>query len=76
MLTPTGAARFGVTLLLTLAAVLIALGFTVVYVAQQQKHMCGLIVVMDDSYREQPPATDAGRHLAAEVSKYRDKIGC
>lgn len=51
-------------------------GFTISYVTLVQRRICGLIVLMDDAYRETPPATPTGLKMAREVNAYRHKIGC
>lgn len=48
----------------------------VAYVREQQRNICGLIILMDTSYRETPPTTPTGTKIALEVARYRDKIGC
>lgn len=54
------------------------------HVASQSEHhdqerarqICGLIVVLDDAYRQTPPTTEVGRHVAAELHTYRVGLGC
>jgi hypothetical protein len=50
--------------------------FTVVYVADQQRKICGLMVVLDTAYHQTPPTTETGRNIADEVARYRAEIGC
>jgi hypothetical protein len=74
--TETGALRAGSNLLILLITVGLLAFFTIVYVHHEVAKICGLIVVMDQAYAETPPTTEAGRHIADEVSRYRDRIGC
>jgi hypothetical protein len=50
--------------------------FTIGYTQAQNRKICGLIVIMDNSYQERPPTTPTGRDLAAEVHRYRKEIKC
>lgn len=43
---------------------------------QRAREICGLIVVLDDAYRQNPPTTELGRHIAAEMHTYRVGLGC
>jgi len=52
------------------------IGFTVLYVAEAQRKICGLVLVMDEAYREAPPATPTGVRMAREVAAYKSKIHC
>jgi hypothetical protein len=75
-LTASGAMRpwFNV-LVLALGLGLLA-GFTITYVSEQQRKICGLIVLMDDTYRANPPPSETGRRMQDEVRRYRARIGC
>lgn len=44
--------------------------------AARAREICGLIVVLDDAYRQNPPTTELGRHIAAEMHTYRVGLGC
>jgi len=76
VVTASGAARLWVTLGLSLTTMAVMAFFVIAYVREQQRQMCGLIVVLDEAYHETPPATTTGQHIADEVSHYRDEIGC
>ena len=43
---------------------------------QRAREICGLIVVLDDAYRETPPTTALGRNVALEIHAYRARLGC
>lgn len=43
---------------------------------QRAREICGLISTFDDAYRDNPPTTDLGRHIAAEMHTYRVGLGC
>lgn len=43
---------------------------------ERAREICGLIVVLDDAYRETPPATPVGQHVADEIHRYRLRLGC
>jgi hypothetical protein len=40
------------------------------------REICGLIVVLDDAYQETKPTTPLGQHIADEVHRYRQRLGC
>lgn len=42
----------------------------------RQREICGLIITFDDAYRQTPPTTALGRHIAAEMHAYRAGLGC
>lgn len=42
----------------------------------RQREICGLISTFDDAYRQTPPTTALGRHIAAEMHAYRVGLGC
>jgi len=44
--------------------------------AERQREICGLIIVSDDSYRENPPALAGGKSFAKALHDYRLKLGC
>jgi hypothetical protein len=76
VITPTGAARFWVSLGLFGLAVAIAVGFAIAYTQHVQRQMCGFIVALDEGYRETPPPTETGKNIAAKVAETRKRIGC
>lgn len=41
-----------------------------------QRKFCTVVATMDDSYRETPPATVAGRNLAESIAQLRHDLGC
>lgn len=43
---------------------------------ERAREICGLIVVLDDAYRQTPPQTALGQHVAAEMHAYRLRLGC
>ncbi len=44
--------------------------------AESERKLCGLITTMDDSYRESPAQTPAGRRIQAGVADLRRDLGC
>jgi len=44
--------------------------------AVNQRKFCTVVGTMDDSYRETPPTTEAGRNLAASIADLRRQLGC
>ncbi len=43
---------------------------------ESNQRWCGMVVRLDDTYREKPPNSDLGRELATEFSKLRQDFGC
>lgn len=44
--------------------------------AQQQAALCGMVVLMDDAYRQTPATTPAGKNLADAIGQARVQLGC
>jgi hypothetical protein len=44
--------------------------------AVNQRKFCVVVATMDDSYRETPPTTAAGRNLAESIAQLRHDLGC
>lgn len=44
--------------------------------AQQKAALCGLVVLMDNAWRETPPATTSGRNLAGAIADARRILDC
>jgi hypothetical protein len=87
LLTPTGAMRAWVTVTMLIVGFGLALGLTIGYVnkvdhaaeernQQRARDICGLLVVLDDAYKQLPPTTQLGRNIADEIHRYRVKLGC
>lgn len=43
---------------------------------EAQQAWCGIVVTLDEAYRDQPMTTDAGRNIAAEIHKLRREFNC
>lgn len=43
---------------------------------ESNQRWCGLVVRLDDTYREKPPGTELGRDIATEFQKLRHDFGC
>lgn len=43
---------------------------------ESNRRWCTLLVTMDEAYRASPPATPAGKTMAAEVTRLRAEFGC
>lgn len=41
-----------------------------------EQAFCGIVVLLDDSYRRTPPVTPAGRELALAISRARSTYEC
>ncbi len=65
----------------------LALGLTIGYVnrvdrqaerrnVERSRDICGLLVLLDDVYQQTPPTTPVGQNVAAEIHRYRVKLGC
>lgn len=63
-----------------LVAMFVAVGLSVGYTAysrkQDDRQWCALVSTLDDTYRQQPPTTDLGRQIAAEMHRLRQRFGC
>lgn len=44
--------------------------------ATNQRKFCTVVSTMDDSYRETPPTTVAGKNLAQSITQLRHDLGC
>ena len=44
--------------------------------AEQRAALCGMVVLMDDAYRQTPATTPAGKNLADAIGEARQKLGC
>ncbi|MGW1059366.1 hypothetical protein [Micromonospora rubida] len=40
------------------------------------RQMCGVVVALDDAYREAPPQTPAGQRIADSIAALRTEFGC
>ncbi|MFF3867340.1 hypothetical protein [Micromonospora sp. NPDC001898] len=40
------------------------------------RQMCGVVVALDDAYREAPPQTPAGQRIAESIALLRTEFGC
>lgn len=62
------------------ASILILAGGSVQYTAyrahRDDQRWCAVITSVDDTYREAPPTTDAGRLQAANFHRLRIDLGC
>lgn len=43
---------------------------------QSERKLCAIVTSMDESYRETPPSTAAGRAMAVNLSDLRQQLGC
>lgn len=43
---------------------------------ERTREICGLIVVLDDAYRQTKPTTPLGQNIADEIHHYRQRLGC
>lgn len=43
---------------------------------ESNRQWCDIVVTMDDSYRQTPPQTPAGRKFADAIAKLRNDFGC
>lgn len=70
-----------------LAGIGLAIGFTIAYVTrvdraaearnqQRAREICGLIVLLDNTYQQTKPTTALGQNIADEIHAYRTRLGC
>lgn len=43
---------------------------------QSNRNWCSLVTNLDDAYRQQPPTSDLGRKIAADMHNLRVRLGC
>jgi Flp pilus assembly pilin Flp len=67
-------------LILTLIAVLAVGAMSIVYAnhvaTASNRNWCSLVVTLDDAYRQQPPQSDLGRKIAADMHQLRARLHC
>jgi hypothetical protein len=87
ILTPTGALRAGPAIWLSLLGIALAFGFTIAYVGRvaaaqraegerSRAAVCALVNSNVAAYSETPPATAAGRNIAASWVELKAQLGC
>lgn len=45
-------------------------------VVHTSRKICGIVVSLDEAYRQNPPTTPIGRDIANKMHSYRDSLGC
>jgi hypothetical protein len=43
---------------------------------QSNRNWCSLVANLDDAYHQQPPTTELGRKIAADMHNLRVRLGC
>lgn len=43
---------------------------------ESNRRWCGVVVTLDDAYRQTPPQTPAGRKIAVDIAELRIEFGC
>ncbi|MEU7771216.1 hypothetical protein AB0C44_07810 [Micromonospora taraxaci] len=43
---------------------------------ESERRWCGVVVALDDAYRESQPQTPAGRRIADSIAQLRTEFGC
>jgi len=80
LLTPTGGARWGVSVILSLAGVGIALGLSLGYTIKennrQDRELCKVIVYIDDRNQRLPSPTPEQREAFDVLHGYRQALRC
>lgn len=64
---------------IVLCTALLAVGgiaYTRASVQRSDRRWCDLLVTLDRQYRAAPPATEAGRGVAAAIAELRRQFGC
>jgi hypothetical protein len=55
----------------------VMLGFTIAYVTDQMREICGIVVLLDDRNQNLPPAADPdATRFRSELHRYRVRLGC
>lgn len=75
-ITQTGALRAWVDLAVVVVSVGALCWFTIAYVQQQTRYICGIIVLIDDRNQTLPQGDPDTERFRAELHNYRNKIGC
>jgi len=77
VLTSSGAVRPWVNGLIMAVTIALLAGFTITYVSQQQRKICGIIVLLDDRNQSLPPSNDPDTvRFRVELHHYREGLGC
>jgi hypothetical protein len=80
LLTPTGAARWGVSVMISLAGVGIAIGLAIGYTIKennrQDRELCKVIVYIDDRNQRLPNPTPEQREAFDVLHGYRQALHC
>lgn len=78
--TQTGALRAWVDLAVIVTVVALGLGtlafFMIAYVNQQERRICGIIVMLDDRNQKVTPANEDQRQFIERLHRYRTDLGC
>lgn len=74
--TQTGALRAWVDLALVGLGFGLLAFFTIAYVNQQERRICGIIVMLDDRNQKVTPANDDQRQFIEQLHRYRTDLGC
>lgn len=78
--TQTGALRAWVDLAIIATVMAVGFGaltfFTIAYVNQQERRICGIIVLLDDRNQKVTPANDDQRQFIEQLHRYRQDLGC
>lgn len=43
---------------------------------ESERRWCGVVVALDDAYRQSPPQTPAGQRIADSIAALRTEFGC
>ena len=55
---------------------LVACGFTIYYVTQQNQKCCDTLTIFDTTWKQVPPPTESGKALAAKMHELGKGFGC
>lgn len=62
--------------LAALTSALVSIGYAKHVDSESNQRWCGLVVRLDDTYREKPPGTELGRDIANEFKQLRQDFDC
>jgi hypothetical protein len=73
-----GSGRWSALMFVASILLLVVLGYVYTHHVQRQSEQkwCALIVTMTDAYNSQPPQTELGQRIAADMAKLRRELGC
>lgn len=65
-----------VALIFAILAAASAMAYATKVAQDSERQWCGIVVTLDDAYREATPQTPTGRRLAKDIAELRAEFDC